>query len=294
MDINGDTFPDVISANQGGSLSVMAGDGTGSLNAPVSNTGFLGNLPQSVVIADVNNDGAPDLVVNNFGNVNNNVSLLMGNKTTSFSSTGSTMITANGGNLYALLADDFNKDGKLDVVGVHQTATAVNVSSLINLGKTASPFFTIGANKSGATNPTGVTSGDFDNDGFKDLAVANQGGNSVSFLKGSATGTFTDPAANGITTVGMGPEHLAAIDVNLDGNLDLVVANFTSGNLSLLLGKGDGTFAAATTINPGNAVKPNWVAVGDFNKDGRIDLAVTDYNTVALAGQIMILLNSSQ
>src|SRR5215471_9093778 len=78
---------------------------------------------------------------------------------------------------------------------------------------------------------------------------------------------FTSPAF----AVGATPVAEAVGDFNGDGKLDLVVANQGSNTVSVLLGKGDGTFQAA--VNYADGTGPNSVTVGDFNRDGNLDLA---------------------
>ena len=68
---------------------------------------------------------------------------------------------------------------------------------------------------------------------------------------------------------------VAVGDFNGDGNLDLAVANEVSGTVAVLLGNGNGTFAAATTFSTGGS-DPDSLAVGDFNGDGKLDLAVAN------------------
>jgi hypothetical protein len=84
--------------------------------------------------------------------------------------------------------------------------------------------------------------------------------------------------------VGAGPEALVQADFNGDGRLDLATANAAGGSVSVLLGNGDGSFQAATTIPLGKA--PTALVVGDFNRDGRPDLAVAD----AGSNSVVILL----
>ena len=124
------------------------------------------------------------------------------------------------------------------------------------------------------SHPQAVATGDFNNDGKLDLVVANSSSSTVSVLLSNGDGTFTKTVTDPST--GSGPRSVAVGDFNNDGNLDVVTAN--AGNLSVLLGKGDGTFQAASTIllptsfsSPANA-SPLSVAVGDFNKDGNIDI----------------------
>jgi hypothetical protein len=75
-----------------------------------------------------------------------------------------------------------------------------------------------------------------------------------------------------VMPVGQGPAHLLTADLNLDGELDLVSTNAKNSTLSLLLGKGDGSFQAGLNINV--AIEPTMSAVGDINRDGIPDLAV--------------------
>src|SRR5207302_5536960 len=106
----------------------------------------------------------------------------------------------------------------------------------------------------------------------------------VSVLLGNGDGTF-QPART--FAAGTDPYSVAVGDFNGDGKPDLVVANSANntwpssgqlpGNLSVLLGNGDGTFRAAQTFTTGTT--PEYVAVGDFNGDGKADLAVANYRS---------------
>jgi hypothetical protein len=136
-----------------------------------------------------------------------------------------------------------------------------------------------------AASPAAVAAGDFNGDGKLDVATANADG-SVSVLLNKGNGTF-NAAVN--YTAGLEPTSIAVGDFNGDGKLDLVVANCTCqrrnpppGSVSVFLGNGDGTFQAAMNYVTGSS--PQSVAVGDFNGDGKPDLAVANYtaNTVSI------------
>jgi hypothetical protein len=119
-----------------------------------------------------------------------------------------------------------------------------------------------------------VAVGDFTGTGIPDLVVANDQSNTVSVLLGKGDGTF-QPTQN--YAVGGTPVSVAVGDFNHDGKHDIVTANM-SGSVSVLLGNGDGTFQPALNYClPGQstgAETPVSVAVGDFNKDGKLDVAV--------------------
>ena len=132
-------------------------------------------------------------------------------------------------------------------------------------------------------NPESIALGDFNRDGKLDQATANAGTNNVSILLGNGDGSFQ---AGGAFAANRGPTSVAAGDFNGDGFLDLVVTNFGTGDyyapanfvlstVSVLIGNGDGTFKAPQAFEAGSG--PNAVVVGDFNGDGRRDLAVADY-----------------
>src|SRR6266478_5495755 len=77
--------------------------------------------------------------------------------------------------------------------------------------------------------------------------------------------------------VGVKPASVIAADFNGDGKLDLAVAGKSANMVSILLGKGDGTFGAATDFGVGNG--PVSVAAADFNGDGKPDLAVANHDS---------------
>jgi hypothetical protein len=141
---------------------------------------------------------------------------------------------------------------------------------------------------------------DFNGDGIPDIAVVNpcsssncgSGYASVAILMGNGDGSFQAPAI--YPTGSYEPMSLAAGDFNGDGVPDLVVASqctFTcgSGQVSILLGNGDGTFQAAVPF-PAGTGSSYFVATGDFNGDGNLDLAVAEQT--GASSDVVILLGN--
>ena len=111
--------------------------------------------------------------------------------------------------------------------------------------------------------------------------MANSGSNTVSVLLGNGDGTFQSAVSY---RVGFFPDSVAVGDFNGDGHLDLAVVGSGSNNggspgmLSILLGKGDGTFQVAQTY--GDGIWPHFVTVGDFNGDGKEDIVTANFAQV--------------
>ncbi|MGH9710286.1 MAG: FG-GAP-like repeat-containing protein, partial [Candidatus Acidiferrales bacterium] len=118
-------------------------------------------------------------------------------------------------------------------------------------------------------------------DGKADLAITNQSANTVSIFLGNGDATFT---SKGTLPTGSLPVAIAAGQFNLDTNtnIGLAIVNQTDNTLSNFLGDGNGTFTAnGTTALNGTSTtgnKPVAITAGDFNVDGRADLAISDEN----------------
>jgi serine/threonine protein kinase len=269
-DFNGDGKLDLaVTSGQTGTVCVLLGNGDGTLQPPVV-YGNLGRKTHGVVVGDLNQDGKLDLAVGSLED--NALVVLLGAGDGTFQKA---LRVPTGSSPTGLIAADFNRDGAPDLAVVNTTDN--NVGVFLNLPQPA-PESALGPPVPFATGlePKGVEVGDFNRDGRLDLVVANALGNAVSVLLGSGEGTFRKAVDFDTAPGSLG---VAVGDLDGDGHLDLAVANQTAtegnrGSVSVLLGKGDGTFHKAVHYTAGP--HPIMVIVGDFNRDGKPDLAVCD------------------
>ena len=260
-DFNADGRPDLAVANRdSNNVSILRGNANGTFQAPVNYA--VGVRPTSVALGDFNADGRPDLAVANAGS--DNVAILRGNLFGTFQTA---VNYAVGTSPVSVAVGDFNADGRPDVAVANFDSDNVSI-----LRVNANGTFQAAVNYAVGDSPRSVAVGDFNADGRPDLAVANALSDNVSILRDTFFGTF-QVAVN--YTAGNGPRSVAVGDFNGDGQPDLAVANVDSDNVSILLGNAPptaGTFQVAINYSAGSA--PRSVAVGDFNADGKLDLAV--------------------
>jgi len=269
-DFNGDGKPDLAVPNFGGifqpsDVSVLIGNGDGTFQ-PATSVPLGGRYPCSwVAVGDFNKDGKQDLAVTS-GSAANQVGVLLGNGDGTFqdpkfypAGTGSNWIATG----------DFNGDGKADLV-----TSDYNTGNLLVLLGNGDGTFQAPASIAVAAGISYGVLGDFNGDGKTDLAISGGFSGAMSVLLGKGDGTFQTPKNY---AAGVELQSVVMADFNGDGKLDLAVIDSSAPteaqSLAVLLGNGDGTFKAPEHFGVNS---PSQVAVGDFNKDGKPDLAVAN------------------
>ena len=179
-----------------------------------------------------------------------------------------------GTNLNGVVVGDFNRDGHPDLLMIDSPNNGSINTVHVLLGNGDGTFLQPSVDSVATGSLSAVVSGDFNGDGILDIAVTDSVNNTVTVLLGNGSGSFI---SQGPMPTGLTPTALAAADLNGDGKSDLVVANFDSTTLNVFLGNGNGTFTSAGSVpaaSPAFGFGPVGVVAGDFDNDGKLDIAV--------------------
>ncbi len=232
-----------------------------------------GSNPQSVVVADFNGDGKPDIAVSNEGT--NTIAVYLNEGSGNFKGPIITNVQISNG-LGAMAVGDFNEDGKPDLV---VATIAGPQASIVMLGNGDGTFRQLDPiPNSFGFNQAAVA--DLNHDGHLDLVFGANG--EIFYTLGNGDGTFNE-CVEFMTVDGPGGagdyEGVAVADFNGDGNPDIVGVNIYNaaanqgGNVVFYAGNGNGTFQNAVgMILP--ATYPVSLSTADFNGNGKLDLLI--------------------
>jgi hypothetical protein len=233
----------------------------------------VGDNPLTMVVADLDSDGIPDLVTANFWSTN--ISILFGNGDGTFAPV---VAYQTGTSPRIDFAADLDGDGDVDLAVGNQSTH--NISILLNNGDGT---FAAAVNYAAGTHPFYPVEGDLDGDGDVDLITTNYTSDNISVFLNNGDGTF---AAAVNYAVGDTPRPMTIADLDGDGDRDLAVVNNASDSLSVLMNNGDGTFVAAVNYAVGD--QPSDVVGSDLDGDGDRDLIIPN----AASDSLSVLMNN--
>jgi hypothetical protein len=273
---------DILVANQNaGTLSVLLGNGDGTFQT--AQTIAAGNMPSSIAVADLNNDGLSDLAVVNQGD--NTIGIYIRNTDGTFKTP---TLIATGTRPTSIVAGAFNPNSNAIIDLAITNSTENTLETFIGRGD--GTFFN-GIKYATGVTPVFVASADVNGDQVLDLIVADSGTvatgnnsviNSVSVFFGNGDGTFgTSTATRFDYPAGTNPTSIAIADFNADGSPDMAVTAQGDNALAVLIGTGGGTFASPIEVPL--QTSPDSAATADFNGDGLPDVAVTNFGSNSAA-----------
>jgi hypothetical protein len=290
-DLTNNGVQDLVITDFLGGFFTALGNGDGTFQ-PFVIQGSVG-LQNSVVVADINEDGKLDYLIPN--GAQSTIGLFRGNG--AGGSSGEELVHAgplnNGFAVNAVAVGDLRKNGIADIVFTNGGAFGFGNDVGVLLGKGKGAFEHQVLYHPGGTEPNSVFITDLNGDGIPDLLVGNLGNcfgtkNTVGALLGKGDGTFQPAKATNVNgqcgAPGQASQSLITADFNGDHIPDIAV--MVTGGVAIFLGKGDGTF-----MTPGKFYQVGCGSLGglsaDFNGDGIPDLALvgncsTSYVSVLL------------
>jgi hypothetical protein len=294
----------VIANSTSNNVTILLGNGDGTFQEAAGSPYSVGKNPSSVVVADFNGDGNADFAVANKDD--NTISIFKGNGKGGFSqSPGSpfaltntsaisekgpvAMVTAN----FRAATNRSNNSPEVDLAVVNETTNNVSillgfVDSNSNISFTEAPNSPINVGPS----PVAIATGDLNSDTVPDLAVVNQGDNTVSVLLGSnnLNGTFSAAAGSPLATATT-PAGIVIANFTGGNFPSLAVTNKGTGTLGIYVGLGAGTFS--NRIEIGTPASPSAIISAVLTSTALPDVALTALGATANQGVVTVIQDST-
>jgi hypothetical protein len=276
-DVNGDDKVDiVISDTATNTLIALLSNGDGTFASPVMTT--LPFAPTQIATGDFNGDGKLDLAIRSYSA--ETLAIYGGDGAGNFTEISTASLNAL---TSTVVAGDVDGDGKQDVVSVgFDPVVLYEVRYGDGDGTLEAPVALPGT----GDRPTKVIVADLDNDGDEEIISCEFNTNTVTVRKNLGGRTFADPVAYVVASPDFyysrygNPIDVVAADVTGDGILDVVVTLANIKSIGTLPGNGDGTlgsteYSGISSSGSYYTIFPETMVAGDFNGDGRVDIAVS-------------------
>jgi len=243
------------------------------LFGPASGSPFVvGSRPADVAVADVNGDGAPDVITANTGD--RTLGILLGDGHGGFHvAPGEPVHLAVPPHL--IVVGDFNSDSRLDLAASSHDSNDVFV--LLGDGRGGfgpAPGSPVAAFAGIRAHNHGLAVADVNGDGALDLTLGHQETGSIAVLLGDGKGRFAAGPGSPLR-LGRGFYPHALADVDGDGRIDVVAPDLLGSAIVVALGDGRGGFSAAPGSPVAVKARPFYVLLADLNGDGRMDIVAT-------------------
>ena len=274
-----------------GDMDVFVANNTGATNALYQNNGDetftkvtssilsqYGGYCHNASWADYDNDGHLDLFVSEYMPTRFNL-LYHNNGDGTFSLTTNNPISQEAAYSIGATWGDYDNDGDQDLF-VPNTNNQPN-SLYTNNGSGKFTKVLTGAIVTDSANSVGSSWGDYNNDGYLDLFVANSGNQNNCLYRNNQDGSFTKVTSGAIVNSGGHSHGSAWADVDNDGDLDLLVTNDQENANELYTNNGDGTFAKQENAINSDVSNSFGAAWADFDNDGDLDLLVANRDNEA-------------
>ena len=276
-DFNRDSHLDVVVVNEGTeNVGLFLGYGNGSFAKQRTFSTGNSSRPTSIIVADFNNDQRIDIAVAYFGT--SAIGLFLGHGTGNFIHR--TLYLSEANPPLVLAVGDMNNDHQVDIMFVIKTDYIQSVGVLLGFGNgTFQTLLTYPARED--SSPYGLSIGDFNDDDYQDIVLANSNLDHVGVLFGYGNGTFASQKAY-FTGEDSFPTMTTIGDLNNDGRLDIAAVNCGAGNICVFLGYNYGNLASPLTYTTGSSAKPRSLAVFDFNHDDQLDVILANFGSNTL------------